>query len=75
MAGQLGKLGLVGRDVIALLDDQPERVREGVRLGGLGGREVGGGCQATLKTDPLATSKTDPRRNGVSTPRLLHTVT
>ena len=22
-------------------------------------------CQATLKTDPLATSKTDPRRNGV----------
>ena len=23
------------------------------------------GCQATLKTDPLATPKTDPRRNGV----------
>ena len=33
-------LELVGRDVIALLDDQPESVREGVRLGG---REVGGG--------------------------------
>ena len=33
-------LELVGGDVIALLDDQPERVREGVRLGG---REVGGG--------------------------------
>ncbi|MCY4509053.1 MAG: hypothetical protein OXG35_19160, partial [Acidobacteria bacterium] len=32
-------LELVGRDVIALLDDQPERVREDVRLGG---REVGG---------------------------------
>ena len=26
-------LNLVGRDVIALLDDQPESVREGVRLG------------------------------------------
>ena len=33
-------LELVGRDVIALLDDQPESVREGVRLSG---REVGGG--------------------------------
>ena len=33
-------LELIGRDVIALLDDQPESVREGVRLGG---REVGGG--------------------------------
>ena len=31
-------LELVGRDVIALLDDQPESVREGVRLSG---REVG----------------------------------
>ena len=33
-------LELVGRDVLALLDDQPESVREGV---GLGGREVGSG--------------------------------
>ena len=33
-------LNLVGCDVIALLDDQPESVREGVRLGE---REVGGG--------------------------------
>ena len=27
--------------------------------------KAGSGCQATLKTDPLATPKTDPRRNGV----------
>ena len=37
--GQAG-LELVGRDVLALLDDQPESVREGVRLSG---REVGSG--------------------------------
>ena len=48
-------LELVGRDVIALLDDQPESVREGVRLGG---REVGGGqrpvataCVSSIRSD------------------------
>ncbi len=42
MGAHLGHadLELVGGDVIALLDGQPESVREGV---GLGGREVGGG--------------------------------
>ena len=29
------------------------------------GAVAGAVCQATLKTDPLATPKTDPRRNGV----------
>ena len=33
---------------------------------GIGSYQMyGSGCQATLKTDPLATPKTDPRRNGV----------
>ena len=42
LGAHLGHAGLelVGRDVPALLDDQPESIREGVRLGG---REVGGG--------------------------------
>ncbi len=39
-------------------------MREHLRSDSTGTR-LGRWCQATLKTDPLATSKTDPRRNGV----------
>ena len=50
--------------MITLLDDQPERVREGVRLGG---REVGGGQRpgAGVRVEHQSDSPMDPGGGGV----------
>ena len=51
--------GSGGRKKPRRLDTRPGRLSV-IRSAG-----IGVVCQATLKTDPLATPKTDPRRNGV----------